>query len=234
MWGGQVPWDDALAAQAAEEDEEEPAGECASFGWKCGQGCEAAGAKKNQAFDPQKQGKGSRQKQVSTRGSLISLVVAVAENGVIGREGGLPWHLPDDLKRFKALTIGKPILMGRRTFESIGRPLPGRLNLVLTRSSSWRHEGVVVVHSVDEALQRAGAATEICVIGGSGVFDLTLPLASRIYLTCVQAQVPGDTFFPVLDKQQWREVERIEHPSDARHAYKMIFSTLERIAQVSV
>jgi dihydrofolate reductase len=167
---------------------------------------------------------------------VIALIVAVAQNGVIGRAGELPWHLPDDLKRFKALTMGKPMLMGRRTFESIGRPLPGRTSLVLTRSADWiAPPGVIKVRSLDEAIERtlaiAGAARgapELAVIGGAEVFRLALPRARRIDLTRVHAAVSGDVFFPPLDPREWRETERVEHPADARHAYAMTFSVLER------
>lgn len=151
----------------------------------------------------------------------------MARNGVIGRGNAMPWHLPADLKRFKALTLGKPILMGRKTYESIGRALPGRDNLVLTRARDWRAEGVTVVHSVDEALQQAAASAELVVIGGAEVYQLTLPLARRIYLTHVLADVDGDTFFPPFSPSEWRDIECSEHAADERHAYAMSFVTLE-------
>lgn len=166
-------------------------------------------------------------------GPLIALIVAVAENGVIGRAGQLPWHLPDDLKRFKALTMGKPMLMGRRTFASIGRPLPGRTSLVLTRSADWLPPpGALAVHTLEEALAEARRldAGELAVIGGAEVFRLALPLARRIDLTRVHAELSGDVYFPPLDPREWRETERIEHPADARHAHAMTFSVLERRA----
>jgi dihydrofolate reductase len=160
---------------------------------------------------------------------LVCLIVAAAENGVIGRGGGLPWHLPDDLKRFKALTWGKPMLMGRRTFESIGRPLPGRTSLVLTRSPSWEGPtGVVVVRSIAEAIERAARAAELAVVGGEEVFRGSLPFARRIELTRVHASVSGDTVLPPIDAREWRETARAEHPADARHEYAMSFITLER------
>ncbi|MFI4879297.1 MAG: dihydrofolate reductase [Steroidobacterales bacterium] len=152
----------------------------------------------------------------------------MARNGVIGRGNAMPWHLPADLKRFKTLTLGKPILMGRRTYESIGRPLPGRDNLVLTRARDWRSQGVTVVHSVEEALQRAAAVPELAVIGGAEVYRLTLPLATRIHLTQVLADVDGDTFFPEFSLSEWRELESADHAADERHAYGMKFVTLER------
>lgn len=159
---------------------------------------------------------------------LVSLIVAMDEDGVIGRDNALPWHLPDDLKRFKALTMGKPILMGRKTFESIGKPLPGRLNLVLTRSRDCKSEGVTVVHSIDEAIQRAADADELAVIGGEEVFRLALTSATRMYLTEVHARIGGDAKFPAFDRGGWRETERTQHPPDDRHAYAMTFTTLER------
>jgi dihydrofolate reductase len=160
---------------------------------------------------------------------LVCLLAAVAENGVIGRDNRLPWHLPDDLKRFKSLTLGKPILMGRKTFESIGKPLSGRTNLVLTRSPEWSQPGALGVHSLAEALERSGDAAELIVVGGAEVFRLALARARRIYLTRVHARVEGDTGFPDLDDRQWRESAREEHPADERHAYAMSFRVLERI-----
>jgi dihydrofolate reductase len=159
---------------------------------------------------------------------VISLVVAATENDVIGRDNGMPWHLPDDLKYFKARTMGKPMLMGRKTFESIGKPLPGRTSLVLTRDATWRADGVVVVGSLDEALAWARNVPELCAIGGAEIFRLVLPLARRLFLTRIHAAVPGDTFLPKIDLNEWREVERAEHPADDRHAYAMSFITLDR------
>lgn len=152
----------------------------------------------------------------------------MARNGVIGRGNAMPWHLPADLKRFKALTLGKPILMGRKTYEAIGRALPGRDNLVLTRARDWHAEGVAVVHSVAEALQRVAASPELAVIGGAEVYRLMLPLAGRIHLTQVLADVDGDTFFPEFPRSEWREAESSDYPADERHAYGMKFVTLER------
>jgi len=159
---------------------------------------------------------------------FISLIVARAQDGVIGRDNALPWRLPADLRRFKTLTMGKPMLMGRRTFESIGRALPGRLNLVLTRDPKWQAPGTVVVHSLDEAFAQAGSAPELAVIGGAELFKLVLPLAERIYLTDVHAPIPGDTHFPGIASEEWREVEHSEYAADADHPYAMTFSTLER------
>jgi len=165
---------------------------------------------------------------MTAAGPLVSLIVAMAQNGVIGRGNALPWRLPEDLKRFRAFTLGKPILMGRKTFESLGRPLPGRANLVLTRDRGWFSHGVIVVHSVEEALAQAGASDELVAIGGAEIYRLVLPFARRIYLTHVHADVPGDTFFPDFDPTQWADVECSTHPADDEHAYPVTFVTLER------
>src|ERR1700722_11789208 len=161
-------------------------------------------------------------------GSRIALVVAVADNGVIGRAGTLPWHLPDDLKFFKSVTLGKPVLMGRRTFESIGRPLPGRRNLVLTRSSPGLPAGVEAVGDIDAALALVSDVAEGCVIGGAAVYAEARPRAQRLYLTRVHGAFAGDVYFPAWIAADWREIERREHPADARHAYAMSFLTFER------
>ena len=160
---------------------------------------------------------------------LLSLLVAASENGVIGRDSGMPWHLPDDLKHFKALTLGKPVLMGRRTFDSIGRPLPGRTNLVLTRSRDWSVAGVTVVPDLEAAIRAAGSAPELVVAGGAQIYTLALPRATRIYLTRIHAVIEGDTRLPDIDIARWRETARELHPVDARHPYAMSFVTLERI-----
>ena len=159
---------------------------------------------------------------------LISLIVAMAQNGVIGRDNSLPWRLPEDLKRFRSFTLGKPILMGRKTFESIGRPLPERTNLVLTRDRGWFAHGVIVVHSVAEALAQAGTSEELVAIGGAEIYRLLLPLARRIYLTHVQADVPGDITFPEFDSTQWADIDCSSQPADEEHAYPLTFVTLER------
>ena len=147
---------------------------------------------------------------------------------MIGQQGGLPWHLPDDLKRFKAVTLGKPILMGRRTYESIGRPLAGRRNLVLTRRTGAAWPGVECVSTLQEACGRAGDVAELCVIGGAEVYALALPFADSIYLTQVHASPAGDTRFPLDALAGWQELERQEHPIDARHAHAMSFTRLVR------
>jgi dihydrofolate reductase len=158
----------------------------------------------------------------------VTLVAAVAENGVIGSGNRMPWHLPADLKRFKALTMGKPVLMGRKTFEAIGKPLPGRRNLVLTRAAELRVSGIEVVHGVEQALGTCAEADELMVIGGAEVYRLFLPLARRMHLTRVHAAVVGDTRFPNCDWNEWRKVERSTHPRDERNPYAMTFLVLER------
>jgi dihydrofolate reductase len=144
----------------------------------------------------------------------IVFVVAVADNGVIGAGGNLPWRIPEDLKRFKALTMGRPIVMGRKTWESFPkRPLPGRTNIVITRDTAWTAEGAVVAHSLEDAIARARAESpaEIAIVGGAEIFRQALPLATRIALTEVHAAAKGDAHFPTLDRAQWRETAREEH-----------------------
>jgi dihydrofolate reductase len=159
----------------------------------------------------------------------ISLVVAMAGNRVIGRDQALPWHLPADLAHFKALTMGKPILMGRKTWESIGRPLPGRLNLVLTRDPGYQAGGATTVTSVDAAIDACTGAPELMVIGGAGVYRDLLPAANRLYLTEVSTNVDGDTYFPELDMSEWREVSREQRQADEKNACDMSFVILDRV-----
>jgi dihydrofolate reductase len=160
--------------------------------------------------------------------TTITLIVAVADSGVIGRDNTLPWHLPEDLKRFKRLTMGKPILMGRKTFESIGKPLPGRQNIVVTRDTNYRREGVTVVHDAEAALRAAGPVPEIMVIGGAELFAALLPRAGRIHLTRVHGNIPGDVMWPALDEREWSVVERESHSADDRHAWPMTFEVWEK------
>lgn len=152
----------------------------------------------------------------------------MARNRVIGRDNGLPWRLSEDLKRFKATTLGKPLLMGRKTFESIGKPLPGRRNIVLTRDRAWHAQGLDVVRSVEAALQLARGAPELAVIGGAEIYRLTLPIAHRIQLTRVEADIAGDTLFPALDMTEWSEVQAGAHPADERNQYPVTFVVLDR------
>ena len=159
----------------------------------------------------------------------LSIIVAMDANRVIGHENSLPWHLPADLKHFKQITMGKPILMGRKTWESIGRPLPGRTNIVITRDSNYSAEGCIVVHSVEEALHAAQGHEEVMVIGGEQLYRQVLPDADRLYITQVEGEFPGDTFFPELDMAGWREVERSAHARDEKNAHACSFITLQRV-----
>ena len=154
----------------------------------------------------------------------LSLIAALDRNYAIGKGNALPWHLPDDLKRFKALTLGKPLLMGRRTAESLGRALPGRRNLVLTRSGAAPSAGMEAVAGIDEALRMSRDDDELCVIGGGEIFALTLPLATRMHLTWVDTKVAdADAFFPHFDPKKWATVARAPHSADARHAFAFEF-----------
>lgn len=158
----------------------------------------------------------------------ISLVVAMDRKGVIGAGGKLPWHLPADLRRFKQITMGKPILMGRRTHESIGRPLPGRENIVITRDRGYRAPGCTVLHDVESALAHCRDAEEIMVIGGAELYRQLLPRADRIYLTEVQAEVSGDTHFPEWKRGEWREIAREEVRADESNRYPFALLVLDR------
>jgi dihydrofolate reductase len=159
---------------------------------------------------------------------IRSLVVARARNGVIGRDNKLPWRLPADLAYFKRVTLGHAVIMGRRTWESIGRPLAGRHNIVVTRDRNYRAEGATVVGSLDEAWSAAGDVEEAFVIGGTSLFSEALPLADRIHLTEVEADVEGDTWFPAFDRSQWQEREVARRPRDERHEYPFRIVVLER------
>jgi dihydrofolate reductase len=161
--------------------------------------------------------------------SRIELVVAVARNGVIGRDGGLPWHIASDLKRFKAITMGKPLIMGRKTWDSLPKkPLPGRLNIVITRQKNFQAEGAVVVADPKAALAAAGEADEISVIGGADIFGLFLPRAQRIYLTEVDLEVEGDIYFPWIESDLWHETAREVHPRGLNDSAGFILRVLDR------
>jgi dihydrofolate reductase len=160
---------------------------------------------------------------------LVSIVVALDERGAIGHAGVLPWRLPEDLKRFKALTIGKPVVMGRKTWDSIGKALPGRHNLVVTRQRGLDLPGATVVASLEAALQQAGDVPEVCIIGGAEIYRQALPLTDVLHVTRVHATVAADTWFPAIDTHAWVEVAREEHPADARHAHAYDFVELHRI-----
>lgn len=161
---------------------------------------------------------------------IISLIVAMDRRGAIGKDGALPWRQSEDLKRFKAITMGKPLVMGRKTHESIGRPLPGRRNIVLTRQRDYKAQGCVVCHDVESALAACAGAGEVMVMGGASLYAAFLPGASRIYLTRVEAEVNGDTHFPPFDENAWNEVERRERRADANNEYPCSFLLLEKSA----
>jgi len=158
----------------------------------------------------------------------IAFVVAFDRNKVIGRDGGLPWRLPDDMRHVREITTGKPLIMGRRTYASIGRPLSGRTNIVLTRDPAFHQEGVLTARTPEEALALAGDVPEVIVFGGAEVFRQFLPIADRIYLTQVDADVGGDTYFD-FGGTDWRVIENTPHPADERHPYPFSFLTLDRI-----
>lgn len=148
--------------------------------------------------------------------TTLSLIAAMAKNRVIGRNNSLPWHLPEDLKYFKATTLGKPILMGRKTFESIGKPLPGRTSVVLTRNQGWSFDGCLAVPSLDAALAQLADREEILVIGGAELYQQTLARADRLYLTEIDADFEGDAWFPEFDRSLWQQISRQPHPDNGR------------------
>jgi len=161
----------------------------------------------------------------------VALLVAVAANGVIGRGGALPWRLPDDLKHFKALTLDRAILMGRRTFESIGKPLPRRRSIVITRQRDYQPPGVEVASSFEKALELVAGEEIAFVIGGRAIYDAALPFADRLELTRVHAEVEGDVWFPQWDATHWQLIEQHHHPADEQHALAMTFETWQRARQ---
>ncbi len=172
----------------------------------------------------------------------ISLIAAMAENRVIGRDNRLPWHLPDDLKRFKRLTTGHTVIMGRKTYEAIGKPLPDRRSIVVTTRPLTERaspDSVVAAGSIDEALELAGGVggvggeAEVFVAGGEAIYRLTLPQADRLHLTLVHAEIPGDAHFPPLDLSQWKLIEDERHEANQRHAYAFSFRTYDRVRRRS-
>lgn len=159
---------------------------------------------------------------------MISMIVAADENNVIGKDNQLIWHLPDDLKFFKAKTSGHAIIMGRNTFESVGKPLPKRTNIIITRDENYSAEGCVVVHSLYDALEKAHEVdTNPFIVGGEQIYRLALPIADRVYLTRIHHTFDGDRHFPELNAA-WKEVESIDHPKDEKHAHSFTFKTYER------
>ncbi len=163
----------------------------------------------------------------------ITLIAAMANDRVIGVNNTLPWNLPADMKHFKAQTMGKPILMGRKTYDSIGRPLPGRHNIVVSRNSGLQLEGCSVVSSVDAALEVAGEVAEVMVMGGASFYEQLLPRADRLVLTLIDLEVEGDAWFPALEEAEWREVNREEHQADEKNRWAYTFIEFERIVPES-
>ncbi len=166
----------------------------------------------------------------------LALIAAVSDNGVIGRDNKLPWYIPADLRYFKQVTLGKPVLMGRKTWESMNRALPGRSNIVITRQPGYQAEGASVVADLGAAIALAESVAlidgveELMVIGGAEIYRLALPLADRLYLTEVHAEVAGDTFFPDWDRAAWREVAREQHQAPGEDSYRYSFTVYERLA----
>lgn len=167
----------------------------------------------------------------------IALVVAVSRNGVIGKDNALPWHLPEDLKFFKRVTLHKPVIMGRKTYDSIGKPLVQRVNIVITRSKDYNAPGTLVVNSLEAALERCASLlrlkgapqdSEVSVIGGAQIFADALPIADRLYFTEVHADIDGDVFFPPFDRSEWVEVSREDHAACEKNPYPYSFVVLER------
>ncbi len=158
----------------------------------------------------------------------IALIAALSRNGVIGRDNGLPWELPADMRHFRELTLGKPVLMGRKTFQSIGRALPGRRNIVVSRDPCFRAKDCLVVDSIAAGIAAAGESEELMIIGGAAIYRATLPLAQRMYLTMVQAEVEGDAYFVDFDQAEWRETARVDRDADGENALPYSFVTLER------
>ncbi len=158
----------------------------------------------------------------------ISVIAAMSQNHIIGRDGALPWHLPTDLARFKSITTGHTVIMGRKTFESVGQPLPNRRTIVITRNNDYQGAGVFIAHSLDEALDHAAREDEVFILGGEAVYRIALPRADRLYLTIIHATIEGDTYFPTLDFDDWKLVEDERHEADDRHAYAFSFRRYER------
>ena len=161
---------------------------------------------------------------------ILAAIVAFSRNRVIGRDGDMPWHLPEDLKFFKRTTRGKPVIMGRRTFEALGKALPGRRNIVITRNPGFSASDCQRAASLDAALALVDSAEEAFIIGGGQLYRQALPRLDRLYLTEIDTEIPGDTFFPAIDEAEWREVWRGYHPADQRHTWPFVIRQLERLS----
>ncbi|KXO11954.1 Dihydrofolate reductase [Moritella sp. JT01] len=160
---------------------------------------------------------------------IVSMIAALANNRVIGLDNKMPWHLPAELQLFKRATLGKPIVMGRNTFESIGRPLPGRLNIVLSRQTDYKPKGVTVVATLDDAVVAAGDVEELMIIGGATIYNQCLAAADRLYLTHIELTTEGDTWFPDYEQYNWQEIEHESYAADDKNPHDYRFSLLERV-----
>ncbi|TNF99524.1 MAG: type 3 dihydrofolate reductase [Gammaproteobacteria bacterium] len=160
---------------------------------------------------------------------IVSIIAAMDRNRLIGNNNALPWHLPADLQHFKQTTLGKPIIMGRKTWESLGRALPGRMNIIITRNKDYQAEGGVVVYSLDEAIKVAGNVDEVMIIGGANLYQQAIADADRLYLTQVDGEFEGDAWFPMIDKNCWREVSRVAHNTDEKNRHAYDFVQLNRV-----
>lgn len=165
---------------------------------------------------------------------MLSHIVAASENNIIGMEGRLPWHLPNDFKYFKNKTWGMPVIMGRNTFEDMEKELPGRMNIVVTKKNDWQAQNVFVTHSIDEAIEKAkeSDAKEIFIIGGGEIFKQTIEIVNRIYLTRVHAVVKGDTSYPEINREKWKLVKSDSFPADEKNNYPYTFEVWKKIGQV--
>ena len=161
--------------------------------------------------------------------SFISIIVAKSRNNVIGSEGNLPWHIPEDLKKFKSITMGKPMIMGRSTFESIGKALPGRKNIVMTRDKDYQADGISIAHTLEEALSLCEQAKEIMIIGGGEIYKLFFDIVNRLYLTNVEKYIDGDVFFPEIDLSKWNVIKKEEFPMNTERKIGFNLEVLERI-----
>lgn len=161
--------------------------------------------------------------------TILSMIVAHANNRIIGKDNDMPWHLPADLAYFKKTTLGKPVVMGRKTYESIGRPLPGRQNIVISRDKNYQAEGVTTVTSVEQALQQAGDVEEVMVIGGGAIYQHCLPAADRLYITHIHAEIEGDTQFPEYDvENNWALIKSEKYSADEKNAFPLDFCLYQR------
>lgn len=159
---------------------------------------------------------------------VISIIVAIGNNRVVGINNSLPWKLPADMEHFKQLTLGKPVIMGQKTFESIGKPLSGRINIILTRDRNFKPEGCIVAHSIEEALNAAKGSNEVMIAGGVSIYAQFLPLADRMYLTLVEGDFKGDAFFPEFDYNDWDETGRVLRPADDKNSHQCTFLVLQK------